>query len=495
MSTKTTARSSDTRKARTNKPKSARRQSPLEARAQSSDTRELRAANGKAMRRQVPLEALAQLDSADSNIDPVKLIKQQSADRVPELIPIRHGRMLISPFTFYRGAALIMATDLAQGPRTDLTAQLCGDAHLSNFGVFASPERQLVFDLNDFDETHPGPFEWDVKRLTASLEIAGRDSGYNRKERRQIVLAAARSYRQAMQTFAGQNNFDVWYAHLTVQPGLPVLRSVQSKETRRAVRQDLDKARTRDNLGSLKKLTESVGGKLRFVSSPPLIVPARELPLDEEATADLEGWMAKVLAEYGESLHSDRRHLIQQYTFVDVARKVVGVGSVGTRAWVVLLRGIDEGDALILQAKEATASVLEAYTSASSFESHGQRVVEGQRLMQAYGDVLLGWHHSPGSNRPDYYIRQLRDWKGSVDVAALDSQALALYGEYCAWTLARAHARSGDRVAIAAYIDDKDAFDQALADFSVAYADKNEKDFARLQEAADAGAIPVQRGI
>ena len=494
MSTKTTARSSGTRKPRTTK-KPARRQEPLGARPPSPETREQRVAHGKSMRRQVPLEALAQLDGANSSIDPVKLIEQQSADRVPELIPIRHGRMLISPFTFYRGAALIMATDLAQGPRTDLTTQLCGDAHLSNFGVFASPERRLVFDLNDFDETHPGPFEWDVKRLTASLEIAGRDSGYSRKERRQIVLTAAGAYRRAMQKFAGQNNFDVWYAHLAVQPGLPVLRSVQSKQTRRAIRRDLDKARTRDNLGSLKKLTESVDGKLRFVNTPPLIVPARELPLDEEATADLDGWMSKLLAEYGESLQSDRRNLLRQYTFVDIARKVVGVGSVGTRAWVVLMRGIDQGDALILQAKEATTSVLEAYTTASSFGSHGQRVVEGQRLMQAYGDVMLGWHHSPDSHRPDYYLRQLRDWKGSLDVAALDPQALALYGEYCAWTLARAHARSGDRVAIAAYIDDKDSFDGALADFSVAYADKNERDFARLQEAADAGTIPVQRGI
>jgi uncharacterized protein (DUF2252 family) len=474
------------------KPNTAGRTKPA---TPASDGREVRAAAGKSMRRQVPLEAHAQLDGGGSSSDPVKLLEQQSADRVPELIPIRYGRMLVSPFTFYRGAALVMATDLAQGPRTDLTTQICGDAHLSNFGVFASPERQLVFDLNDFDETHPGPFEWDVKRLAASLEIAGRDNELSRKKRRQVVLTAVESYRLAMQDFARQTNLDVWYAHMALQPGMPVLRTLQSKATRRSVKADLEKARTRDSVGSFKKMTESVDGRLRFASQPPLIVPVRELPLDEETSADLEGWISKVLAAYSRTLLSDRRHLISQYKFMDIARKVVGVGSVGTRAWVVLMLGIDHGDPLILQAKEATASVLEGFTETSPFESHGQRVVEGQRLMQAYGDILLGWHHFPDSVRPDYYIRQLRDWKGSFDVATLDHQALAVYAKYCAWTLARAHARSGDRVAIAAYIDDKDVFDQAIADFSVAYADKNEQDFARLQEAASDGTIPVQHGV
>jgi uncharacterized protein (DUF2252 family) len=485
------AKAKKTAAARTNKTAATRTKETASA----ADTRKERAATGKSMRRRVPLEAHAELDGRGSNSDPVKLLEQQSADRVPELIPIRYGRMLVSPFTFYRGAALIMATDLAQGPRTDLTAQICGDAHLSNFGVFASPERQLVFDLNDFDETHPGPFEWDVKRLAASLEIAGRDNEFSRKKRRQVVLTAVESYRQAMQDFAGQTNLEVWYANLTVQPGMPALSAVQSKATRRSLRADLEKARTRDSLGSLKKLTESVGKELRFVSQPPLIVPARELPLDDETSADLAGWMSNVLAEYSQTLPSDRRHLVSQYKFVDIARKVVGVGSVGTRAWVLLMRGIDQGDPLILQAKEATASVLEGYTGGSLFDSHGQRVVEGQRLMQAYGDIMLGWHHFPDSVRPDYYVRQLRDWKGSFDVATLDHQALAIYAKYCAWTLARAHARSGDRVAIAAYIDDKDAFDQAIADFSVAYADKNERDFARLQEAASVGTIAAQHGV
>ena len=281
-----------------------------------------------------------------------------------------------------------MADDLAQGPRSELITQLCGDAHLSNFGVFASPERRLVFDLNDFDETHPGPFEWDVKRLAASLEIAGRDNGYTGKQRRSVVLSAVNSYRRAMREFAAQSNLVVWYAHQAIQPGLPGLSAVQSQKTRRTVQKTLDEARMRDNLGSLKKLTELADGQLRFVSKPPLVVPARDLPIDADATADLAGWMTDVLHKYSESLQSDRRHLIHQYKFVDLARKVVGVGSVGTRAWIMLLSGIDDQDPLLLQAKEANASVLEAYTSPTPFSSNGERVVQGQRLMQAYGDVL-----------------------------------------------------------------------------------------------------------
>jgi len=355
-----------------------------------SETRAARAAHGKSVRRQAPLEAHAELQAGDSSADPVELLEQQSANRVPELIPIRYGRMLISPFTFYRGAALIMADDLARGPRTGLDTQLCGDAHLSNFGVFASPERRLIFDLNDFDETHLGPFEWDVKRLAASLEIAGRDNGYSTKERRQVVTSAAGNYRSAMREFAAQSNLAVWYAHQAILPGLPGLSAIQSKKARRVVQKSLEGARTRDNLGSLKKLTESVDGQLRFVSKPPLVVPARDLPIDTDASADLESWMAETLARYSESLQADRRHLIRQYRFVDIARKVVGVGSVGTRAWIILLSGVDDQDPLILQAKEANASVLENYTAPTPFDTHGQRVVEGQRLMQAYGDVLLG---------------------------------------------------------------------------------------------------------
>lgn len=447
------------------------------------------------MRRTVPLSALAEVVRTDG-VDPVALLDGQSASRVPELVPVRYGWMLVSPFTFYRGAALLMAEDLGAGPRTELITQLCGDAHLSNFGVFASPERRMVFDLNDFDETHPGPFEWDVKRLAASLEIAGRNNGCTEKQRRAVVLAAARIYRTTMREFAAKSNLEVWYAHQAVQPGLPGLQRLHSKETRKTVRKALDKAYSRDHLGSLKSLSETTAGRLRFVSKPPLVVPARELDLPAAAAGDLDAWVTRLLSEYTQTLPHDRRRLIEQYTFIDIARKVVGVGSVGTRAWILLLRGVDDQDPLILQAKEATSSVLEAHTAPSEFRSHGERVVQGQRLMQAHSDVLLGWHHAPRRrNAPHYYVRQLRDWKGSMVVEALDAEDLETYAGYCAWTLARAHARSGDRLAIGGYLGSKDGFDQAIADFSATYADLNERDYASLEQATDDGRIAVERGV
>ena len=442
----------------------------------------------------MPLAAHAEFTPATDQ-DSVALLIDQSAARVPELVPVRYGRMLVSPFTFYRGAALIMADDLGRGPRTTLTSQLCGDAHLSNFGVFASPERRLVFDLNDFDETHPGPFEWDVKRLAASLEIAGRNNGFTHKQRRAIVAAAVGVYRTTMREFATMTNLAVWYAHQAVRPGMPGLRAIHSKSARKTVKRSLDKAMTRDHLGSLKSLTETVDGGLRFVSDPPLVVPARELELPPEAVHELNTWMSRLLAEYARSIVRDRRHLVEQYQFVDIARKVVGVGSVGTRVWIVLLRGVDESDPLLLQAKEATSSVLEAYTGPTEFRSHGERVVEGQRLMQAYGDLLLGWHHSRRPDTPDYYLRQLRDWKGSLVVDTLDPDSLEVYAGYCAWALARAHARSGDRLAIAGYLGSKAEFDSAVADFAAGYADKNEHDFAALEQAAADGRIPISRGV
>ena len=463
--------------------------------ADHSASREARWASGKAARRQVPLAAHAETGRVETT-DPVALLESQSASRVPELVPVRYGRMLVSAFTFYRGAAKIMAEDLASGPRTELITQLCGDAHLSNFGVFASPERRLVFDLNDFDETHPGPFEWDVKRLAASLEIAGRHNQFSRKQRRAVVLAATRTYRTTVRQLAAQTNLAVWYAHQVVQPGLPGLRAIRSKQTRRSVKKVFDKAYSRDHLGSLKSLTETVNGHLRFVSSPPLVVPARDLELPAAAASRLQTWIESLLAQYAQTLSHDRRHLIDQYSFVDIARKVVGVGSVGTRAWIILLRGADDADPLILQAKEASESVLEPHTEPSVFRSHGERVVQGQRLMQAYGDVLLGWQHSPRRrNAPHYYVRQLRDWKGSMIIEGLDVEGMTTYAGYCAWTLARAHARSGDRLAIAGYLGSKDGFDNAIADYAAAYADVNEQDFARLETAAGAGQISVERGV
>lgn len=425
--------------------------------------------------------------------DPVALLDAQSAARVPELVPVRYGRMLVSPFTFYRGAAAVMAHDLGSAPHSGLTTQLCGDAHLSNFGLFASPERRLVFDLNDFDETHPGPFEWDIKRLAASLEVAGLNNGFTKKQRRAVVLTGVESYRTTMREFAAMTNMAVWYAHQAVQPGMPGLAAIQSKTARREVQKTVEKAYSRDSLGALKNLTETMAGGLRFVHQPPLVVPARELDLPTFEIDDLQAFLTRVLAEYRQTLPLDRQHLISQYTFVDLARKVVGVGSVGTRAWILLMRGVDDGDPLILQAKEATASVLEAHTAPSVFASHGERVVQGQRLMQAHGDLLLGWHHAPP--RPHYYVRQLRDWKGSLVVDALDPQSLGLYAERCAWTLARAHARSGDRLMIAAYLGSKSGFAEAIADFSASYAELNQADYVLLQSAADEGRIPVLRGV
>ena len=453
-----------------------------------------RSAAGKAVRQAVPLESHAELVYAAD--DPVDLLDSQSADRVPDLVPVRYGRMLVSEFTFYRGAALLMAADLAGGPRTTLDAQLCGDAHLSNFGVFASPERRLVFDLNDFDETHPGPFEWDLKRLAASLEICGRDNGFTAKQRAKVVVSAVGAYRRAMADFAGQSNLAVWYSHRAVDAEMSGLSAVGSKSGRKALRESVDKARTRSSLGSMRKLTEVVDGKLRIVSEPPLIVPSRDLDLEARQIDDPVGWIEGLLARYRDSLQADRRHLLEQYRFVDIAHKVVGVGSVGTRAWILLLTGVDHNDPLFLQAKQANASVLERFTAPSAYDHYGHRVVEGQRLMQAHSDILLGWQRTVPEGKPvDYYLRQLRDWKGSLELAGLDPNTLAAYADLCGWNLARAHARSGDRVAITGYLGKSDMFDQALAAFASAYADKNERDYGRLRTAAKSGRITAERGL
>ncbi|WP_242511647.1 DUF2252 domain-containing protein [Pengzhenrongella frigida] len=453
-------------------------------------------AHGKATRAAVPLESHALLSSSDLRPDPVELLARQAASRVPELVPIRYGRMLVSPFTFYRGAALVMASDLGGTPHSGLSAQLCGDAHLSNFGVFASPERHLVFDANDFDETLPGPFEWDVKRLAASLEIAGRDNGFKRKERRAVVLAAARGYREAMRTFATQTNLEVWYAHLDLDQELPAILAQLKPARAKLTEQAMAKARTRDSMQAFNKLAKVEDGRGRIISDPPLIVPVTELFSDEGAT-ELFGQLRTLLRSYRRSLQSDRRHLLEEFTLVDMARKVVGVGSVGTRAWILLMEGVDQADPMFLQAKEAQASVLEDFAGTSLYANHGARVVAGQHLMQASSDIFLGWQRTKGIDgvERDYYIRQLRDWKGALPPEEMIPGGMAIYGRLCGWTLARAHARSGDRLAIAAYLGGKDTFDQAIADFATAYADLNEKDHAALQAAADAGRITVQTGL
>ena len=449
-----------------------------------------RIARGKAARGELPRSAHAAWEPGPGRADPVALLEEQAQTRLPELGPIRYGRMLVSPFTFFRGAAYLMAADLADGPRTGLHAQLCGDAHLSNFGIFAAPDRRLVFSINDFDETLPGPFEWDVKRLAASIAVAGRDRGFEEAVRRSIVRAAAREYREAMARFAEMRNIGVWYTRLDVAAILEQLGATRSRKQMKRFRADVAKARTKDSVRALTKLCGNVDGELRIVGNPPLVTPIEDvLPSAEQA--DLEDVVRRMIDSYTRTLPRDRRNLLQSYRYVHAARKVVGVGSVGTRAWVLLLLGRDENDPLFLQFKEALASVLEPFLGKSQFSQHGRRVVEGQRMMQAAPDIMLGWERIEtidGETR-DFYIRQLWDAKGSVDVDLMNPAELEAYGKICGWTLARAHARSGDRVAIAAYLGKGDAFDRALASFSETYADQNDRDYRALTEAAESGRI------
>ena len=458
-------------------------------------TRTERVAKGKLARAEAPLAGHADFSPATDR-DPIALLESQATTRVPELVPIRYGRMLTSPFSFYRGAALIMASDLAETPRSNLRTQLCGDAHLSNFGVFASPERHLVFDLNDFDETLPGPFEWDVKRLAASLEIAGRDNDFKTKSRRRIVLSTVAAYRQGLREFADQTNLDVWYAHLNMDEVMAKYGPQLAPKGLKRTEQLLAKARTRDNMQAFSKFARIVDGRAQIISDPPLIVPAEELLPDLDSSALYEQ-IHKLVRAYRRTLQPDRRVLLEQYQLLQLARKVVGVGSVGTRAWILLMEGVDGNDPMFLQAKEAQQSVLEVFAGASEYANCGQRVVAGQRLVQAVSDIFLGWQRAKGVDdvERDYYIRQLRDWKGSVPVEELGPPGMEIYGRLCGWTLARAHARAGDRVALAAYLGGKDTFDQAVANFAVAYADQNERDHAALQAAADAGHVTVTVGI
>ena len=447
-----------------------------------------RVAQGKDARAAAPLESNAEFSPGPGR-DPVGLLLGQAASRVPELVPVRHGRMLVSPFTFYRGAALPMAADLAGTPASGLRVQLCGDAHLSNFGAFASPERRLVFDVNDFDETLPGPFEWDVKRLAASLAVAGRASGFPAKARRKIVLAAAERYRTAMREFAEQPFMDVWYAHLDIEPVVKELRSQVKAKRFKLAEKLLAKAHTSDSTKALDKLTTVVDGQRRIISDPPLIVPVEEIFADMQADAIYQ-LLHTVLGTYGRTLQSDRRHLLEQFAMVQVARKVVGVGSVGTRAWIVLMEAADGVEPLFLQAKEAQPSVLAEYAGRSPYLNQGERVVAGQHLMQAQSDIFLGWTRVPnpidGIDR-DFYVRQLKDWKFSVPIEIMLPQGMTMYARLCGWTLARAHARSGDRIALAAYLGGSAKFDQAIADFAETYADQNERDYAALQAAVKDG--------
>ncbi len=456
-----------------------------------------RVARGKAARAEVPRSSHAAFEPSPHRDDPIELLEAQAETRLPDLVPIRYGRMLVSPFTFYRGAAKIMAHDLASTPRSGLTVQCCGDAHLSNFGVFASPERRLVFDINDFDETLPGPWEWDVKRLAASMLIAARDDGFGAKDQDRIVLETVAQYRLALRSFAAMGNLELWYARLEIESLLQEraadLAPALVKRTGRA----LAKARTRDSMFAFSKLTEERDGQAQIVDQSPLIVPLRLLDLPIDADTALEELRA-LLRVYRQSLPYDRRLLLEEFQLSDFARKVVGVGSVGTRAWIALMFGRDHGDPLFLQLKEAEASVLEEYLGAGEFSSHGERVVVGQQLMQAASDIFLGWIHIAQSfdgQARDFYGRQLKDWKGSAEIEEMVPKGMAIYGRLCGWTLARAHARSGDRIAIAAYLGSGSAFDRAILEFSKAYADQNERDYKRLVAAVKSGRIAAQTGL
>jgi uncharacterized protein (DUF2252 family) len=447
---------------------------------------------GRACRAALPRSTLADFVPDPHRPDPVSLLQYQANSRVPELVPIRYGRMLASPFAFYRGAALIMASDLATGPQTTLTAQLCGDAHLSNFGLFASPERNLVFDVNDFDETLPGPWEWDVKRLVGSLAVAARDNGFAPGERERVARACAAAYRQRMRELAEIGELDVWYAHTTIDDALEA--SVDPKYAQ-AIRRTAAQARARDNVEAVSKLTRTVDGRLRLASDPPLVVTIDDLVGKAEARRYEEN-MGALVDAYQRSLGAAPRMLAGRFRYAEGARKVVGVGSVGTRAWVVLLVGRDDGDPLLMQVKEAQPSVLEPYLGPTEYTNAGERVVVGQRLMQASGDMLLGWLRAvgPDGHEGDYYARQLRDWKGSATVEAMSPQLLADYGRSCGEVLARAHARTGDRIAIAGYLGRSDAADIAFTRFAEAYADQNERDHAALAEAAASGRVAADTG-
>jgi uncharacterized protein (DUF2252 family) len=456
-----------------------------------------RVARGKAARAEVPRSSHAIFEPPATRADPLELLEQQATTRVPELVPIRYGRMLVSPFTFYRGAARIMAHDLAATPRSGLNVQCCGDAHLSNFGVFASPERRLVFDVNDFDETLPGPWEWDVKRLAVSMLIAATNNGYSRKDQDRVVLDTVARYRTAIAEFAGMTNLAVWYARLDMEATIKELGAQVKPAMLKRTEKNLAKARTKDSMFAFSKLTRAVDDEIRIVDESPLIVPIDQLG-DRESRDRLFGDLHELLRGYRETLEFDRRVLLEQFELMDFARKVVGVGSVGTRAWIALLLGRDGQDPLFLQMKEAEASVMEEFLGPSEFANHGERVVVGQRLMQATSDIFLGWLHVKsgldGKSR-DFYGRQLKDWKGSAEIEQMIPRGMTIYGELCGWTLARAHASSGDRIAIAAYLGGGSSFDKAILEFSRAYAEQNARDYQRLTVAVTSGELAAQTGL
>jgi uncharacterized protein (DUF2252 family) len=471
------------------------------ARRRAGLTVEERIARGKNVRTEVPRRDHGRWKPASDRPDPVALLEQQAETRVPELVPIRHGRMLASPFAFFRGAALTMAADLSTTPRSGITVQICGDAHLDNFGFFGTPERRLVFDVNDFDETLPGPWEWDVKRLAASFEIAGRDRGFSAQDRRTIVLACVGAYRDRLRAAADMKTLDAWYDHVEAGALLDeITREVTdkrlSKQEGRTAQRDIAKARTRNSVSVLAKRTSAVGGELRIAADPPLVVPIEDIVGASYEQKDAAAFIQKLLTTYRRTLSHDR-HPIEEFRYVHLARKVVGVGSVGTRCWLLLLVGRDDDDPLFLQVKEAESSVLEGFLGASAYGNHGERVVVGQRTMQATSDIFLGWQRIRGINgdNHDYYVRQFHDWKGSLETDAMLVRGATLHAQLCGGVLARAHARWGDRVAIGTYLGKGDTFDAAIADFAAVYADQNERDYEALQRAVKDGRVPAEIGV
>jgi uncharacterized protein (DUF2252 family) len=464
-------------------------------------TFEQRLARGKRARANAPRSSHGLWQPPTDRPDPIALLEEQAVSRVPELVPIRYGRMMVSPGTFYRGAALLMASDLAVTPHSGVTVQLCGDAHLSNFGLFASPERQLMFDINDFDETLPGPWEWDVKRLAASFEVAGRDLGFEPDERRSIVLAGVREYRERMRMTASMRTLDAWYSHINVDQisgwiSAEVDAKRISKREANEARQDIAKARTRDSLRVVAKRGKNLDGQLRIVADPPVVTPIEDLLLTNVEASRIEKAMQRMVQSYRRTL-ATQHHPIEEFKYVHMARKVVGVGSVGTRCWILLLTGRDNDDPLVLQAKEAQASVLERFLPGSNYRNHGERVVVGQRLMQAATDIFLGWQRAEGIDgvKRDYYIRQFHDWKGSVQVDTMRVDGALLYARLCGTVLASAHSRWGDRVAIGSYLGQRDTFDEAIARFAVTYADQNERDYEALLKAVSSGRIAAEVGV
>jgi uncharacterized protein (DUF2252 family) len=464
-------------------------------------TVEERVARGREARREVPRSSHGRWEPAADRPDPLALLEEQAATRVPELVPIRYGRMLASPFTFYRGGALIMASDLAGTPVSGITVQLCGDAHLSNFGLFGTPERQMLFDINDFDETLPGPWEWDVKRLAASFEIMGRDRAFSPADRRAIVLAGVMEYRDRMRRAAGMGALDAWYEHFEAGMLLKLVRKEVrvkrvGKSEAQVVEEMVAKARTRDSTRVFAKRADEIDGELRIVADPPVIIPIEDLVTPGSEWENPAPLIKKLLSSYRRTL-GRQHHPLEEYRYAHTAYKMVGVGSVGTRCYIMLLLGRDHNDPLFLQVKEAQASVLERFLGQSTYSHHGERVVAGQRLMQAATDIFLGWQRIKGLDglSRDYYVRQFQDWKGSADVDELLVPGATLYARICGATLARAHARWGDRIAIASYLGKSDAFDQAIANFSVAYADQNERDYAAFSAAVDSGRLTARTGV